>query len=59
MSSRPARAGKPTAELRFARKIKNRSCSLDDPLLRVQEYGYDGPTGSTANDNINRTVYGI
>ena len=54
-----ARAGKPVAELRPARKLKKRSRPLDDPLLRVEEYSYDGPIGPTANEDIDRTVYGI
>lgn len=53
------RAGKPVAELRPALKVKNRSRPLDDPLLRVEEYSYDGPIGPTANEDISRTVYGI
>lgn len=40
-----ARAGKPVAELRPLRKVKKRSKPLDDPLLRVDEYSYDGPIG--------------
>jgi len=44
-----ARAGKPVAELRSVRKIKKRSVPLDDPLLRVDEYSYDGPIGPTTN----------
>lgn len=54
-----ARSGKPVAELRPARKAKKRSRSLDDPLLRVEEYCYDGPIGPTANEAIDRTVYGL
>jgi prevent-host-death family protein len=54
-----ARAGKPVAELRPARKVKRRSRALDDPLLRVEEYSYDGPIGTTANEDLDRTVYGI
>ena len=53
-----ARAGKPVAELRPAGKVKKRSKPLDDPLLRVEEYSYDGPIGSTSNEDIDRTVYG-
>lgn len=39
------RAGKPVAELRPPGKVKKRSKLLDDPLLRVDEYSYDGPIG--------------
>jgi prevent-host-death family protein len=51
-----ARAGKPVAQLRPVRKMKKRSVPLDDPLLRVHEYRYDGPIGSTANQDIDTTV---
>jgi prevent-host-death family protein len=39
------RAGKPVAELRPPGKVKKRTKPLDDPLLRVDEYSYDGPIG--------------
>jgi prevent-host-death family protein len=52
------RAGKPVAELRPARKIKKRSRPLDDPLLRVEEYSYDGPVRPTAPEDIDGAVYG-
>ena len=51
--------GKPVAELRPARKVKKRSRPFDDPLLRVEEYSYDGPIDSTANEDIDSIVYGI
>lgn len=54
-----ARAGVPVAELRPARKAKKRARPLDDPLLRVEEYCYDGPIGPTTNEDIDRTVYGL
>ena len=54
-----ARAGMPVAELRPARKAKTRARPLDDPLLRVEEYCYDGPIGPVTNEDIDRTVYGI
>lgn len=53
-----ARVGKPAAELQPARKVKKRSGLFDDPLLRVEEYSYDGPFGSAANKDIDRTIYG-
>lgn len=51
-----ARAGKPVAELRSVRKMKKRSIPLDDPLLRVDEYSYDGEIGSMANRDIDSTI---
>ncbi|HEV2270190.1 MAG TPA: toll/interleukin-1 receptor domain-containing protein [Steroidobacteraceae bacterium] len=38
------------AEHRPSRKVKTRSKSLDDPLLRVDEYGYDGPISPAPDD---------
>jgi prevent-host-death family protein len=54
-----ARAGKPVAELRPVRKVKRRSIPPDDPLLRVDEYSYDGPIGPTTNWDIDSTVCGV
>lgn len=52
------RAGKPVAELRPVRKMKKRSIPLDEPLLRVDEYSYDGPIGLTTNEDFDSTVCG-
>jgi prevent-host-death family protein len=54
-----ARAGEPVAELRALRKLKRRPRQLHDPLLRVDEYSYDGPIGPTTNRAIDRTVCGV
>jgi len=51
------RSGRPVAELRAVRKTKRRPIPLQDPLLRVEEYGYDGPIGPTTNREIDSTVY--
>jgi prevent-host-death family protein len=53
------RAGKPVAELRPVRKIRKRSLQLDDPLLRVEEYRYDGPIGPTTDRDFDSTVCGV
>lgn len=53
-----ARAGKPVAELRPVRRMKKRAMLLDDPLLRVDEYSYDGPIGVTTNRDFDSTVCG-
>lgn len=53
------RAGEPVAELRPVRKMRKRSIQPDDPLLRVDEYSYDGPIGPTADQDIDSTVCGI
>jgi hypothetical protein len=39
--------------------MKRRSIPLDDPLLRVDEYSYDGPIGPTTNRDIDDTVCGV
>jgi len=57
-----ARAGSPVAELRPVRKInkkKKRAIPLNDPLLKVGEYSYDGPIGPTNNRDIDSTVCGV
>lgn len=54
-----ARAGRPVAELRPVRKLKKRAIPLNDPLLRVGEYAYDGPIGPTTNRDIDATVCGV
>jgi antitoxin (DNA-binding transcriptional repressor) of toxin-antitoxin stability system len=52
-----AQPGKPVVELRPPRKVKNRSKPIDDPLLSVDEYSYDGPLGPAADEDIDHTVY--
>jgi prevent-host-death family protein len=52
-----ARAGKPVAQLGPVPKSRRRSVLLNDPLLRVDEYSFDGPIGSVTNEDIDRTVY--
>ena len=53
------RAGKPVAELRPMPRKRRRSIPLDDPLLRVGEYSYEGPIASMTNRELDSTVYGI
>ena len=54
-----ARAGKPVALLGPPPKSKRTASPADDPLLRVDEYSFDGPIGTTTNSQIDRIVYGI
>ena len=54
-----ARAGKPVAQLGPAPKPRRRRLPPDDPLLRIDEYGFDGPVGNLTNADIDRIVYGI
>jgi prevent-host-death family protein len=54
-----ARAGKPVAQLGPPAKQKRRASVLEDPLLRVDEYSFDGPIGPVGNEDIDRIVYGL
>ena len=54
-----ARAGKPVAQLGPAPKTKRSKMPTDDPLLRLDEWGFDGPVGKMTNADIDRIVYGI
>jgi prevent-host-death family protein len=54
-----ARAGKPVAQLVPAPKPKRHRLPPDDPLLRLDEWGFDGPVGKLTNTEIDRIVYGI
>jgi antitoxin (DNA-binding transcriptional repressor) of toxin-antitoxin stability system len=52
-----ARAGKPVAQLVLASESKRR-LPVDDPLLRLDEWAFDGPGGKLTNTEIDRIVYG-
>lgn len=54
-----ARAGKPVAQLGPAPKVKRNKLTEEDPLLRVDEYAYDGPVETVTNEEIDQIVYGI
>lgn len=54
-----ARAGKPVAQLVPAARSKRRTSAMDDPLLRVDEYSFDGPIGKVSNEDIDDIVYGL
>jgi antitoxin (DNA-binding transcriptional repressor) of toxin-antitoxin stability system len=54
-----ARAGKPVAQLGPAPKAKRRHRPTDDPLLRVEEYAFDGPVENLTNTEMDRIVYGL
>jgi prevent-host-death family protein len=53
-----ARAGKPAAQLVPAPKRKRRKLPVDDPLLNLDKFGFDGPGGELTNHEIDRMVYG-
>ncbi len=53
-----ARAGKPVAQLGPAPTVKRRQLPADDPLLNLEQWGFDGPGGSLGNDEIDRVIYG-
>ena len=54
-----ARAGKAVAQLGPAVKSRRGAALLNDPLLRVDEYSFDGPIGKVTNADIDRIVYGL
>jgi prevent-host-death family protein len=54
-----ARSGKPVAVLGPVPAGERPPLSLDDPLLRVNEYAFDGPISKVANADIDRIVYGL
>ncbi len=54
-----ARAGKPVAVIAPLPEAEPRPLSLDDPLLRVEEYAVDGPGGKITAREIDRIVYGV
>ena len=53
-----ARAGKPVAQLVPPPKRGRRKLPLDDPLLNLEKFGFDGPGGELTNEEIDRIVYG-
>jgi prevent-host-death family protein len=52
-----ARAGEPVAQLVAMRS--SRRLSLDDPLIRVDEFAYGGPVEKLTNPQMDEIVYGI
>jgi prevent-host-death family protein len=53
-----ARNGKPVAQLGPAPRIKPHQISPDDPILNLDQFGFDGPGGKLTNKKIDRLVYG-
>jgi prevent-host-death family protein len=53
-----ARAGKAVAELGPLTKTKRRRDVVDDPLLQVDEYSYEGPVDALTNREVDAIVYG-
>lgn len=49
---------KSRAEAPLERELKEDSGQLNDPLLHVDEYAYDGSVGATTNEELDRTAYG-
>lgn len=54
-----ARAGNAVAQLGPIPKNKRRRLPVDDPLLRLDEWSYDGPVEQMTNAEMDRIVYGI
>ncbi len=53
-----ARAGKPVARLIPAEVPAPGGLSPDDPLLNLDQFGFDGPEGQVSNAEIDAIVYG-
>lgn len=53
-----ARAGRPVAVIAPLPPAKSQPLSLDDPLLNLEKFGFDGPGGKLTNAEIDRIVYG-
>ena len=48
--------GKPVARLQPP--VENPDVSPGDPLLHLDQHGFDGPGGRLSNKSIDRTLYG-
>ena len=54
-----ARAGKPVAQLGPAPKARRpRRLPAHDPLLNLDQFGFDGPGNKLSNQEIDRIIYG-
>jgi prevent-host-death family protein len=53
-----ARNGKPAAQLVRIPKRGKSPLPSDDPLLNLDEFGFDGPGGRLPNREIDRLLYG-
>lgn len=53
-----ARAGKPVARLIPAHIAPPGGLPPHDPLLNLDQFGFDGPGGSPSNAEIDQAVYG-
>ena len=53
-----ARAGKPVAKLVPVDQPPPGALPPDDPLLNLDEFGFDGPGTPLTNAELDRTIYG-
>lgn len=53
-----ARDGKPIAIIAPLLPAETPPLPLDDPLLNLDKFGFDGPGGKLTNSDIDRIVYG-
>jgi prevent-host-death family protein len=53
-----ARGGKPVAKLVPAELPPLGALPPDDPLLNLDQFGFDGPASPLRNSEIDRAVYG-
>jgi len=53
-----ARAGKPVAKLIPAELPQPSALPADDPLLNLDQFGFDGPGSPITNEDMDRSIYG-
>ena len=53
-----ARAGKPVAQLVPAPRARSPRLPPDDPLLNLEQCGFDGPGGTLTARGSDRIIYG-
>lgn len=53
-----ARAGKPVAQLVPAPRTRSPRLPPDDPVLNLDQFGFDGPGGTLTTQESDRIIYG-
>lgn len=54
-----ARAGKPVARLVPVEGTSEAGLPPDDPLLNLDQFGFEGPAEGLTNTEMDRVVYGV
>ena len=53
-----ARAGRPVAQFVPAPRVRSPRLPPDDPLLNLEQFGFDGPGGTLTPRESDRIIYG-